>query len=114
MSFHPDQNLPGCMMPDGGECCVGHAAVVEDWHRQRKEIDGLRMLAKSLSDALLTIRPLGGSEMFRMYCGAYYADPSTCKAMIAQLHDDLHEARKAVVRARKNVPVSSQHKQERE
>lgn len=41
MSFHPDSNLPGCMMPDGGDCCAGHAAVVEDWHKQRRQIDTL-------------------------------------------------------------------------
>jgi hypothetical protein len=40
--FHPDKNLPGCMMPDGGECCAGHTAVVEDWHKQRREIERLR------------------------------------------------------------------------
>lgn len=42
MSFHPDANLPACMMPDGGECCAGHAAVCEDWHKQRREIEKLR------------------------------------------------------------------------
>ena len=41
MTFHPDQNLPGCMMPDGGECCAGHTAVVADWHKQRTEIEKL-------------------------------------------------------------------------
>jgi len=39
MSFHPDQNMPGCMMPDGGECCEGHAAVVTDWHKKRVTCD---------------------------------------------------------------------------
>jgi ssDNA-binding Zn-finger/Zn-ribbon topoisomerase 1 len=42
--FHPDKNLPGCMMPDGGDCCAGHAAVVEDWHKQRREIERLRAI----------------------------------------------------------------------
>lgn len=44
MSFHPDKNLPDCMMPDGGECCAGHLAVVEDWRRQRVEIERLLAL----------------------------------------------------------------------
>jgi hypothetical protein len=35
MTFHPDNNLPDCMLPDGGDCCAGHAAVVDDWHRLR-------------------------------------------------------------------------------
>lgn len=43
-AFHPDRNLPGCMMPDGGECCAGHAAVVADWHRQRRRIAVLEMI----------------------------------------------------------------------
>jgi hypothetical protein len=42
MTFHPDKHLPGCMMPDGGDCCAGHAAVCEDWHKQRREIEMLR------------------------------------------------------------------------
>jgi hypothetical protein len=29
------------MLPDGGECCAGHAAVVEDWHKQRRRIEAL-------------------------------------------------------------------------
>jgi hypothetical protein len=46
MSFHPANHLPGCMMPDGGDCCAGHAAVVDDWHRQRREIEQLRAVAQ--------------------------------------------------------------------
>lgn len=42
MRFHPDQALPGCMLPDGGDCCSGHQAVCNDWHRQRREIERLR------------------------------------------------------------------------
>jgi hypothetical protein len=41
VTFHPDQNLPDCMMPDGGDCCAGHAAIVEDWHRQATRIEAL-------------------------------------------------------------------------
>jgi hypothetical protein len=41
MSFHPDSNLPDCMMPDGGDCCAGHATVCEDWHKQRRRIEAL-------------------------------------------------------------------------
>jgi hypothetical protein len=47
MSFHPANHLPGCMMPDGGDCCAGHAAVVDDWHRQRREIERLRHPAQA-------------------------------------------------------------------
>lgn len=51
MSFHPDQNLPGCMMPDGGDCCAGHAAVCNDWHRQRQEIKWLRATLTHMAEA---------------------------------------------------------------
>lgn len=33
MTFHPDSNLPDCMMPDGGDCCVGYQALLADWRR---------------------------------------------------------------------------------
>ena len=32
-AYHPDRNMPGCMMPDGGECCASYASLAEDWHR---------------------------------------------------------------------------------
>lgn len=33
MTFDPDKNLPGCMMPDGGECCASYAELYADWKR---------------------------------------------------------------------------------
>jgi hypothetical protein len=48
MTFHPDNNFPDCMMPDGGECCAGHAAVCEDWHKQRCRIDELEAALEKL------------------------------------------------------------------
>lgn len=60
MTFHPDRHMPGCMMPDGGDCCTGHADVVEDWHKQRREIERLRaaleeiVFAVELDDARRT------------------------------------------------------------
>jgi hypothetical protein len=58
MSFHPDSNLPGCMMPDGGECCAGHSAVVEDWHKQRREIERLRGLETRITALESEVRVL--------------------------------------------------------
>jgi hypothetical protein len=92
--FHPDQNMPGCMMPDGGECCAGHAALAEDWHKQRREIEGMRAFIKQLSDTLLTLRPLGGSECFVQRFGAYYADPEYFKA---QIEHDTRKRREGVM-----------------
>jgi hypothetical protein len=45
--FHPDSNLPDCMMPDGGECCAGHAALCDDWHKQRRRIRELESAAQA-------------------------------------------------------------------
>ena len=39
--FHPDSNLPGCMMPDGGDCCEGYQALLADWRRLAGRVDAL-------------------------------------------------------------------------
>ena len=49
MSFHPDNHLPECMLPDGGSCCKGHAALCEDWHRLRAENERLRGEIKNMT-----------------------------------------------------------------
>lgn len=66
--------------------------------------DGVRIAelertAKSLSDALLTVRPLGGSELFAKVGDTFYADPKYCAAVIEESHKSLHEARCAKIRA---------------
>jgi len=48
MSFHPDKNMPGCMMPDGGNACLGYATLRDEWNRQRWRI-------KAMEEALWTI-----------------------------------------------------------
>jgi hypothetical protein len=57
--FHPDSNLPDCMMPDGGDCCAGHAAVCEDWHKQRRRIEALEA---ALREARQYVSDAGGDE----------------------------------------------------
>jgi len=63
MAFHPDGNLPDCMMPDGGDCCAGHAAVCGDWHKQRQQIDaltsGLKAAVRAANLALFVINKHG-------------------------------------------------------
>lgn len=59
------------------------------------EIEKLRSVAKRLSDALLTLRPLGGSEMFVRFGEDFYVDPDYCKTIISELRAEVHEARKA-------------------
>ena len=37
--FNPERNMPGCMMPDGGDCCEGYQALLADWRRLRVSND---------------------------------------------------------------------------
>ncbi len=61
-----------------------------------------KTLVRKLSDALLTVRPLGGSELFMRVGDEFYADPVVCTAEIKKLRDDLHKARaeNALLRSR--------------
>lgn len=63
-----------------------------------KAAETLAGLARKLSDALLTVCPLGGSDLFMRVGEDFYADPSVCSAEIAKLRSDLHEAKASVVR----------------
>jgi hypothetical protein len=44
--------------------------------------------AKRLSDALLKVRPLGGSELFVKRNNQYYADPDYCGRLVEELLAD--------------------------
>lgn len=68
-----------------------------------EQIEQLQAIAKSLSEALLTARPLGGSEMFRKFGEIYYADPEYFKAQIEADRLRYHEAMKGKVRAEKKL-----------
>jgi len=48
--------------------------------------------ARELSEALIKIRPLGGSELFVQRNGQYYADPAYCGAAIEAELKRRHEA----------------------
>lgn len=53
-----------------------------------------KALAKRLSNALLKVRPLGGSELFiRFGEEEFYADPDYCGKAIDKLREDLHNER---------------------
>jgi hypothetical protein len=56
---------------------------------------------KELSDALLKVRPLGGSELFVKRFGNYFADPAYCGAAIEQMSKDLHQAKIETIKWRK-------------
>lgn len=65
---------------------------------QEAEIAGRDTFIKELSDALLSIRPLGGSELFVKRFGKHYADPAYCEAAIEERTKQYHEAMKTAVR----------------
>lgn len=67
--------------------CPVHAERVNGW-----------VFAKRLSDALLKIRPLGGSELFVKRNGEYYADPDYCGWAIEQAHASHHDTMKENIR----------------
>lgn len=57
--FHPDANLPGCMMPDGGECCAGYQALVDDWRRAvaiLKQIDEASFVEGTMHPAIIAAK----------------------------------------------------------
>ena len=59
---------------------------------QANALRKMEALAKQLSDALLTVRPLGGSELFIKRNGKYYADPEYLKAAIKVDSESRHKA----------------------
>ncbi len=77
------------------EAAKGQLVVV---NAAKDEIGRRDAFIKELSDALLAIRPLGGSELFVQRFGQFYADPAYCKAAIVQRIEDCHEAKKEQVR----------------
>ena len=55
-------------------------------------VRGLTKHAKAMSDALIKVRPLGGSELFVQVGEAYYADPAYCGAEIVRMREKCHDA----------------------
>lgn len=91
-----------CLLIEHGceEGLAGRTAKMLD--DKNREIVALQDLAKSLSNALLKVRPLGGSEMFVKRCGDYYADPGYCGAMIDRFRNENTELRKQLARSKKD------------
>lgn len=56
------------------------------------------VFAKRLSDALLKVRPLGGSELFVKRNNDYYADPDYCGRMIEEMRNSLDKEIRARIR----------------
>lgn len=89
--------------PTGGEDSAHWANVynAENCEKAALEMERLQALAKELSDVLLTVKPLGGSECFVKRGEDYYADPKFFRELIKHLHDRNHQSMMAAVRAEK-------------
>jgi len=78
------------------DCIRKQSSEIEALRARVKELEAI---AKSLSNALLTISPLGGSELLRRYGSGdnevYFADPDHCRSLIGQTRNDLHSAKRA-------------------
>ncbi|MES2030894.1 MAG: hypothetical protein V4477_17065 [Pseudomonadota bacterium] len=71
------------------------------------ERDDMLAFMKELSDALISVRPLGGSELFVKRFGEYFADPAYCKAVIQVNHERYHEAMKQNIRLQREISASN-------
>ncbi|MCS3690886.1 hypothetical protein [Bradyrhizobium elkanii] len=87
-----------CVLDDLDELIAGHHSISE---RTDEGVD-YKALAIELSDALLTVRPLGGSELLIKRGDRYYADPAYLKLTIERDRDRQHEWIKEAVRAKKD------------
>lgn len=78
------------------ECAGGRGAMNTDetvaWSALMATKESYRRLARELSEALIKVRPLGGSELFIQRDGQYYADPIYCGAAIESSNRSRHEA----------------------
>ncbi len=58
--------------------------------KQQASREALRTHLKKCSDALLKVRPLGGSELFVRLGDEYFADPDYCGKLIDELRAKVH------------------------
>jgi hypothetical protein len=61
---------------------------------------------KDLSDALIKVRPLGGSELFVERFDRYFADPKFCSDEIDRLHREKHELWHDVIAERRKAAAA--------
>lgn len=73
----------------------------------KSDREQMLVFMKELSNALISIRPLGGSELFVKRFGDYFADPDYCKAAIEVAHQRYHDAMKENVRLRRALDSMS-------
>jgi hypothetical protein len=63
----------------------------EEFQKYYARMEKERDITRRLSDALLKVRPLGGSELFIKVGDKYYADPDFCGSEIDRLRKENYE-----------------------
>lgn len=71
-------------------------------------IPDYKALAKRLSDALLMVAPLGGSECFTRVGDDYYADPEWFARRIVENQERLHNAMTRAILAERQLSANGQ------
>jgi len=66
-------------------------------------MDKIKAHLVKCSNALLKVRPLGGSELFVKVGEEYYADPDYCGRCIDALRADLDMARREIVELKRSA-----------
>lgn len=74
--------------------------------QQAATIEAVSKHARAMSDALLKVRPLGGSELFSRVGEEFYADPKFCGDEIEKLRTERSEAVKESVRSKRALTAA--------
>ena len=80
--------------------------MITDTELELERLERLEKHAREMSDALIRVRPLGGSELFVRIGDEFYADPKYCGEAITQTKAELHEARKTTAIAERRAEAA--------
>lgn len=84
-------------------------AALESTSRALSEKEAL---ARRLSEALIKVRPLGGSELFTRVGEEFYADPTYCGGEIDKLRSELHSAKTENIRLKQEKFATTRQRDE--
>lgn len=83
--------------------------LLDEIEKLKAKVAARDLLLRKMSDALLEVRPLGGSEMFKRFGEGFYADPAICTSEIRRLRSELHEAKASLVKERRARTLGGSH-----
>jgi hypothetical protein len=109
---HPPTHWMPLPLPPGESVGKLADAPKESLEAMGRELAAARGLAKELSDTLLELRPLGGSELFIKRGNTHYADPKWFADVIEQDKTALYEARKKVVLSSRRATTAERQRDE--